>query len=242
MTTDNNTLAGMGAEVGYEGDEAMEPARVSGIFSLIFGLLSVVAFMGIPLLLLPVLAIVLGMIALRRCEGKPPLGTGAAKIGLVLAVGFGAFGAAIPWMKVSTLGAQARQYSLAYLNLIARGDDMLASELKKRYPNRLPPSMSLEDFYSSDPKRQSQIDSFRMMPINADIRRIGPDFAWQLDQPIRVDYVFGREQVEVVWRGPSEQERIQFFMEFQTDSEGVGQWHVETIQVYRDRVVAEKVL
>lgn len=242
MTTDNHSLAGIGAEIGYEGDEAVEPARVSGFFSLVFGLLSATAFMGIPLLIFPALAILLGWIALRRCDGKPPLGSGAAKIGLILGIGFGAFGVAVPWMKLVTLGAQGRQFSLEYLNLVANGDDMLALELRKRPPNRLPPTMSLEDFYGSNPKGQKQIAAFRAMPINADIRRIGPDFQWQLYQPVRVNYHFGREQVEVVWRGPTEQERFQFFMEYQIDSEGVGQWHVETFQVYRELIVAEKVL
>ena len=242
MPTDDHSLAGMGAEIGYEVDEAAEPARVSGIFSLIFGLLSVFAFMGIPLLILPILAILFGMLALRSCEGKPPLGTRAAKIGLVLAVGFGTFGIAVPWMRLSTLSAQAKQYSLEYLNLVAQGDDMLALELRKRPAMRLPASVSLEDYYGENPKGQKALAVFRGMPINTDIRRIGPEFSWELDQPIRVDYHFGREQVEVVWRGPSEEERFQFFLEFDFDSDGVGQWHVETFQVYRELVVAERVL
>ena len=242
MPADDHSLSGMGAEIGYEEDAATEPARISGFFALIFGLLSALAFMGIPLLILPVLGIVFGMIALRRCDGKPPLGTGAAKVGLILAVGFGVFGVAVPWMKVRTLGAQAKRYSLQYLNLVAREEDMLALELRKRPSMRLPDSMSLADFYESNPKGQKALAVFRQMPINTDIRRIGPDFPWQLDKPVRVDHHFGRQQVEVVWRGPSELERFQFFLEYQVDSEGVGQWHVETFQVYRELIVADKIL
>ncbi len=243
MTTESETaLAGLGAEPGFEADQPVESARVSGFAALVFGLLSVISFMGIPLLVLPLLAVVLGMFALRRCEGRAPLGTGAAKIGLILAVGFGACGVAVPYLRTLTLGGQAERFSLAYLNLIANGNDMLARELTRSYPNQLPATMSLEDYYASNPNAQRQLTVFHQLPLNVWIRQFGPDADWQLEQPVRVDYHFGREQVEVVWRQPNGDGRVQFFMEFQLGSDGVGQWHVETCQRFRELVVAETVL
>ncbi len=242
MTIDQKSLAGMGAEPGFDGEESVEPARVSGFVALILGLISPIAFLGTPLLLFPVLAFVFGMFALRRCEGPAPLGTGAAKIGLILAIGFGTFGFAVSKLKTVALHSQAERFSKEYINLIAAGDLFLARELQRSYPNRLPTSMSLQDYYESNPNAQAAMESFRILPLNEYIRKFGPNANWTLDQPIRSDYHFGREQVEVVWRDPEGIGQVQFFLEFQLDPQGVGQWHAETVQRFRERVVAERVL
>jgi hypothetical protein len=242
MTLEQPQLTGMGAEPGYESEQDVEPARVSGFVSLILGLVSAFAFMGTPLLLFPVLALVSGMFALRRCEGKPPLGTTAAKIGLILAVGFGVFGASLPLLKIKTVGDQAKEYSLEYLNLIANENYMLARELRKNPLGRLPSTISLQDFYDSNENAGAMLRIFAISPLNVAIRDIGPDADWQLARPVQVDYHFGREQVEVVWSDPAGEVDVQFFLELQFDPNGVGQWHVATVQELRERVVAEKVL
>ena len=242
MTTDKPSLIGMGTEPGFDADHAVEPARVSGFLALILGLISAISFMATPLLLFPVLAVVFGMFALRRCEGTAPLGTGAARLGLILAVGCGTFGYAVTKFKSDALHSQAERFSLEYINLIANGNFLLARELQKKYSYRLPPSMSLQDYYDSNPQAQSSLVTFENMPLNQYIRQFGPNANWTLEQPIRSDYHFGREHVEVVWRGPDGNERIQFLLEFQLDPQGVGQWHAETVQRFRDRIVAERIL
>ncbi len=242
MTTDKPSLIGMGAEPGFDGHETVQPARVSGFLALILGLISTITFLATPLLLFPILAVVFGMFALRRCEGTPPLGTGAAKLGLILAIGFGTFGYALAKFKSHALHSQAERFSMEYINLIANGNVSLARELQKSYSHRLPPSMSLQDYYDSNPQAQSSLETFRNTPLNQYIRQFGPNANWTLNQPIRSDYHFGREQVEVVWLGPDGNERIQFFLEFQLDPQGVGQWHAETVQRFRERIVAERVL
>lgn len=243
MTTENKTtLAGMGAETSYQAVQETEPARPSGFIALGLGVFSAVAFLGVPLLIIPVLAIITGLLALRRCDGNAPLGTGPAKLGLILAVGFGACGIAVPWLKVTTLGGQAERFSRDYLRLVARGDDYLAMELEKRPLSRLPATMSLSDYYQSNPGGQGKLEFFRIKTVNERIRQYGVDADWRLDRPVRLDYHFGREKAEVVWLEPSGKKRVQFFMEYQVDKEGIGQWHIETVQNYRERIVAERVL
>lgn len=242
MNSQDQTLAGMRAEVGYGEDEIVEPVRISGFLSLICGLLSVTTFMATPLLIFSVLAVVFGFVALRRHQGAVPPGTRVAKIGMVLAIGFAAFGIGVTQLKAMTLRTQAKQFSLDYLNLVARGDSMLARELNKSFAIRLPPTMSLADHYAANPKAAESLATFHYRPVHVDVRRIGPNADWKLLKPIRINYHYGREEADVVWVGPSGDEKVQFFLEFQFDPEGVGQWHVETIQGYRERVVAERVL
>lgn len=242
MNSDNQTLAGMGAEIGYQQDDDMQSVRVTGFLALILGLLSVTAFMGTPLLVFSVFGILFGAIALRRHQGAVPVGTSAAKIGMVLAIGFGAFGIALPRLKLMTLGSQAEQFSLDYLNLIARGDYMLANELKNRSSNRLPPTMSLADHYATRPEGNDILTLFHELPLHVEIRRVGPNADWQLHRPIRVRHRYGHEEADVVWFGPTGEPQVQFFLEYHVDPDGVGQWHVRTCQGYREKVVAAKVL
>jgi hypothetical protein len=170
------------------------------------------------------------------------LGTGAAKVGMTLAVCFGVFGYALPALKQATLGAQAERFSREYIELVALGEDMLARELQKSFAIRLPASMSLVEYYAANPQALEQLATFRSVPLNAAFRDFGPQANWTLDQPVRIEYHLGRQQAEVVWRDPNGEHRVQFFMVFQFDSQGVGQWHVETAQVYRERIIAEQIL
>ena len=242
MTSDTPSLTGLGAEAGYDDPDDVAPVRVSGFFALLFGVISVFSFMGRPLLAFPLLAVGLGFLALRATDGKPPVGVTAAKLGLILGIGFGAFGFALPWLKQQTLCTQAEEFSLQYLRLVGSGDDMLAQQLGKDFLNRLPDSMSLVDYYTQNPNAQQHLQLFQLTPLNRDLKSWGPDVDWKLAQPTRVEYHYGRQQAEVVWQGPPGTERVQFFMSFRFDADGVGQWYVETVQYYRERVVAEKVL
>jgi len=242
MTTDNKTtLVGMGAETGDQADQETEPARPSGFVSLVLGVFSAVAFMGIPLLIIPVFSIISGLIALRRCDGNAPLGTGSAKLGLILAVGFGVCGIAIPWLKATTLGGQAERFSRNYLHLIANGEDFRAMELERKSSARLTPSVSLADYYQSNPVGRKKWEIFRASKLNKHIRQYGIDADWRLDRPVRIDYHVGREKVEVVWLEPSGEKSLRFLMEYQVDREGVGQWFIEGVLEYREPIIAKRV-
>lgn len=237
-----STVSGLGSEVGFEAESLGEPTRVSGFLSVGLGLIGLFSFIGIPVLLFPLVGIVLGMIALRRCEGKRPLGTGAAKLGLLLCAGGAACGIAVPWLKAVTLGGQAEQFSRQYIELVAQGNDYLALELQKVPAARLPASASLRQHYELNPDNHGKLDRFRIHVVNRAIRDFGPGADWQLDRPVKIDYHFGREQVDVVWRPPSGDRKLQIFLEYVVDDNGIGQWHVDNVQWYRERLVAPRVL
>ena len=86
----------MHAETGFDQEDSAPPLRISGFICMILGALSIVSTLGQPLLVIPILAILCGLFALRRSGGQTPVGTRPAMIGIVLAVGFGACGLFLP--------------------------------------------------------------------------------------------------------------------------------------------------
>lgn len=246
MTTDtfDPTIPRMRAEAGFELDDSAPPLRVSGFICLLFGALSFLSILGQPMLVLPLVAIVFGVFALRRSSGRTPVGTRPAMLGMVLAVGFGSCGLFIPWMKTVTLGGQAEKFSRDYMEVVARGEDEFAMELRKDYVNRFPDTMSLKQHYSMSENSRRALEEFKAESLNATIRDRGPNAEWVLDRPIRVYYSYGREHAEVVWVDPTGDTtaKVQFFLEYRPDNNGNGQWHVDLVQSYRELIVAESIL
>ncbi len=233
----------MRAESGYEEIESVAPLRFSGFICLIVGLISVVAMLGLPALVVPFVAIVFGLIALRPSDHPKPVGTTAAKIGIFLAVTFGVCGYFLPWMKANTLGNQAEFYSRQYIGILANNHPEVAIELSKDFKNRFSESMPLDQFYDgSNDDRQRNLYEFRDNGANVLIRELGPDAEWLLDRPVEVYKKFGIERAEVVWKAAENDRKIHFFMQYLIDPNDVGQWHVERLQEYRELIVAESVL
>lgn len=243
-TFDSN-VPRMMAEAGFEQDDSAPPLRVSGFLCLLFGALSFLSTLGQPMLVLPLIAFVLGMFALRRSGGQKPVGTRPAMLGMILAAGFGACGLFIPWMKTMTLGPQAEKFSRDYIEVIARGEDEFAMELRKDYVNRLPSTMSLKQHYTMSEGAMRALEEFREDSFNDAIRNRGPNAEWVLDRPTRVYYSYGRQHAEVVWVDPTgdSKAKLQFYLEYRPDHKnGDGQWHVKVAQQYRELIVAESVL
>lgn len=246
MTTEtfDPTVPRMHAEAGFDQDDSAPPLRISGFICLLFGALSFFSTMGQPMLVFALIAIIFGLFALRRSGGQTPVGTRAAMFGMVLAVGFGACGLFIPWMRTMTLGRQAEKFSRDYLEVVARGQNEFALELRKDYVNRFPPTMSLQQHYNMTEAGSRTLEEFGDESVNRSIRKRGPNAEWVLDRPTRVYYSYGREHAEVVWVDPTgeSQAKIQFFLEYRPDKNGDGQWHVQVVQSYRELIVAESVL
>ena len=246
MTEDNLTTPtiGMQAEAGYESFESAAPLRVSGFLCLLFGLLSGLSLLGTPLLALPVVAFILGVIALRKSSGPTPVGTKAACVGLLLAAGFGACGYFVPWMKTRTLGHQAEQFARYYMQTVALGHDELAMELKKDYVNRMSTDMSLQEHYQSSEAAGEVLQVFKNNSVNKQLKSRGPDAEWVLAQPIRIYHQYNRDHAELVFMDPTGESalRIQIFMDYVIDSKGAGQWQMAAIQPLSRRIVAESIL
>jgi hypothetical protein len=233
----------MNAEAGYEESEQATPVRFAGFVCLLLGLISPVAMLGLPALVVPAVAAVFGLIALRPYRGEKPVGVTPAKIGLLLAILFASAGYFIVHMKTKTLGEQANFYTRQYIEVIARDYDEFAMELNKDFRNRFSDTMSLEDYYQQG--NQPAIDAlleFQDNGAHAIIRKVGPDADWVLDRPVRVFKSYGIDRAEVVWRSTKSGKLIQFFMHYLVDPDDVAQWHIEHVQEYRELIVAESTL
>lgn len=249
-----SSVPSMGAEGGFEEFEGAAPLRVTGFVSGLLGILSIFSIAGRPALILPVLAIILGIIALRPYGERKPVGRAAAFLGILLAVGFGSLGFCIPWFKSSTLGAQASYFSAQYIKLIQQDEAEYAFELSKSHVNRLPENLPLKVHYAeqaalkaaseeateeSDEITQLREDGFYEIILNA-----GPDANWVLDGSPRVYHRYRIDKADVTWKNLSDpsQNPIVIVMVHVIDSKtGRAEWRVESSYVKSARLVAEKV-
>ena len=247
MTSDlTDTVPQMGADRGYELDEqAAAPVRVSGFLCLLFGLLSALALLGRPLLLLPLAAVICGLVALRPAPGNKPVGTLPAKIGLVLAIGFGFCGFFLPWMKAQTLGSQAAYFARQYIGLVAQDEAEMAMELQRAYLDRHLGSMPLDEFYLRDQDRREALQEFRHGEAYRLIRRAGADADWQLVEPVRVYQEHGHEKASTLWTDGNGtlEAPVYVILAYRIDPEtGDGQWHVEGCRLKQELRFAKSVL
>lgn len=237
-----SNISGMGAEAGFEPDEISTPFRFSGIVSLILGLLSWTVIVGVAAAPVAIGAIIFGLIALRPSRDGTPAGLVPARIGIILGVFFGLCGATLPLLKTYTLGSQADHFARRYIDVINAGRDVYAAELNKDYRNRFESSMPLEDYYESLEQPEGGQEPPAGSAANDLIRTEGPDATWLIDRPIRVYHQYHIDKAEVVYRSKVSGAKLQFFMECLIDSNDVAQWHVATVQPYRELIIAESVL
>lgn len=239
------TTPRMGAETGYELDDSQTPVRFSGFVCLLLGFLSAAALLGRPLLLVPFAALVFGLIALRPSIQGVPIGTLAAKIGLVLATGFAACGFFLPWAKQQTLGEQAEVFGKEFFALVGKGEWELVSELQKSYRSRFLPTMPIKEFYSQNADASRALTE--MLDNNGlllDIRDRAETSDWEL-YSTRVFTRWGRQMVDTLWvdRNGDPDQKLQVELEYEVDKQfDRGEWHVTLFQIQRERLVAESVL
>jgi hypothetical protein len=236
-----NEIGGMGAEAGFEGDDIATPLRFSGFLSLLLGLLSWVSILAIGAMVIPLLALLFGLIALRPSRFGKPVGTLPAKFGICLAVGLGMCGYLVPVFKTQSLGEQAKTFALDYIDVVNAGYDTLAIELKKEKRNRFSKEMPLDDHYDGSEQATEVLSEFKSDGGNAMILGGGPDANWVLDRPVHVFRQYGVDRAHLVFRD-QRGSLLWFFMNYKVDSNDVGQWHVERVQPYRELIVAESVL
>lgn len=130
------------------------------------------------------------------------------------------------------------------MEVVARGHDEVAMELRKDHVNRFSTSMSLGELYATNDRARESLLELHEDASSSTLRRLGPDARWVLDRPVRVYYSYGKEHAEVIWMDPTGETstKIQMFLDYRIDRNGDGQWNVDVAQPYRERIVAESVL
>ena len=261
MTTESTTPRTLGtvmsSEAGFEPETNDSELRISGFIALLLAVLSGFAIVAIPMVGFAIAAILFGMFALRKsATSSPPVGTTAARIAIVLAVLFGAWGTARYSMKVYTLGSQAEYFARQFIRVASSGNDIYASELQKSYVNRFLKTMPLEKHYEQQrlerERMAAESEEMRAMieqeeddTTVEDLRKYPVDHPWELDRPVRIYHHYGRQMAEVVLSdgAPKHPYRLRIIMEYLVHKDrGTSEWYVETCLPYRERIVAESVL
>ncbi len=222
----------MSAEGEMEVLAESRPIRVSGFIALFLGLLSFVAVLGAPMIVVPVLAALIALFALRPYAGLRPAGYTAASIGLFAAVLFAVWGVTQRHWREQVLAQQAAQFASNWLDLIAQGDLELAVELQVHPSRRQAASMALSEYYSISEEGQRGMSAFREMEPAEDLIRAGNQVRWQLAQPPLVYRERNRELVRTHWKDQSGSlaQPLQVTLEyFPADDTQAAQWKIDSI-------------
>ncbi len=145
-------------------DDRTAPYRaVSGlaVLALVLGILSAAAVVGPILWFIPLLAVIMALVAMRRIHVSQDLaGWNVAFLGLLLAL---LFGIAAPARTVSRqywLSSRAEEFSDQFLKYLQQNNPHVAHQLKERAGVRKPLTDTLSDAYKQDPVSQKNLDQF----------------------------------------------------------------------------------
>lgn len=240
----------MGTESGYAVDEQPSPIRATGFLSAFFGLTSGFCLLGRPLLFLPVLAILFGLIALRKCDFGVPVGTFAAKAGLFFAVLFGSAGLAYPLFAHRLVGAEAEQFARDFIGIVSRGDYQMGIELMNPVVERLPREMSLVDHYAplraaADPSAEfpNVVATYDAQSGIFDLVELGPDVEVYGTRRTRLYSRFGKPKVDTYWNNDVDPFRSDLVVTLSYEpnprDETKREWFVDDVHFDEDNPVAE---
>jgi len=210
---DERPVPRLGAEHSFEAvaDQQVPSLRWTGIAAVFFGCISFTAVVAWQMLVIPVVAIVLGVIALRPHRGPKPVGTRPAVLGLMLACGFGACGLMLPWLKHNYMASEAVHFSRQFLQLVSAGDLPFVMEMHRSPNQRQMPETDLDDYYqrldrtSFDRSIAGFADFVQQTEAGAfsEIRQYGDSLEWELARPPEFYQKYSTERALTVWRDRS---------------------------------------
>ena len=230
----------MGDEGTFQLVEDARPLRVGGFIALLAGILSGLAYFGIPLWVIPGLGVAFGLAAVRSYEGPKPVGYNAGLIGLFLSLALGTVGVTVWVSHRNQIARHAEHYAKAYLNTVAM--DYPEAVMQLRLPPGSRTEAPLRPFYASDPERAQAVVNAHNDPTLGDLYKIGHSLDWKTSRPTRIDQGFhDQENVEVVLVDPSGEFRkeMQVQMQFYRSRDGKLKWYVTNCQAYRELIVAK---
>ena len=176
------------------------PFRPSSIVALLLGGISFAAIFSPRLLLLPVVAIAVGLFALRpvRRGGVKPTGRGVAGVGIALALFFGSWSFAYFETRRAELTATTVPFALNWLDMIGRGGKEAAFELTKHVGNRLMADVSPKEFYHRAGAREFvEFDAFQTGTVVSAISNAATKPKWKFVRTSGI-HPYGNEEFVVL--------------------------------------------
>ncbi len=183
--------------------EEPRPIRLSGFVGFGLGLLSFTALFGAPMVIVPVLAALAAIYALRPYQGERPVGLTVATIGLFAAVLFGVWGVTYRHLRNQTMAEQAVQFASDWLDLLAQGDIELAVELRAHPSRRQSETMPLDEYYLQSEDGRRTMSEFRENEVVREVIQAGDRVRWELAAAPRIYTLNGRDLADTIWRDQS---------------------------------------
>ncbi|MCC7083821.1 MAG: DUF4190 domain-containing protein [Pirellulales bacterium] len=144
-------------------DGTIQYRAVSGlaILALALGIASAAAMVGPVLWLVPLLAIITALVAMRRISASEELtGWYIALLGLLLAILFGVAAPARTLSRQYWLACRAEAFSGKFLEFLQHDKPYAAHQLRERSGVRKPLNEALPEAYNNDPESQKSFAKF----------------------------------------------------------------------------------
>ena len=159
-------------------DEIVAYRGVSGlaVLGLIAGLLSPLAMLQFSFWVIPPIALVLNLLALRQIHARAPelIGRKAAAVGLFLAVAC-AFAAAVDYAVYTRLvGQEARQFAGQWFEAVRRGECHKVHQMTVIPKSRKPLDDNLWDYYRANAALRKQLQTFVGQQAVRTLLALGP--------------------------------------------------------------------
>ena len=218
-----------------------QPVRITGFLSLVLGLVGAVSLIGQSLVIFPIVAAALGLLAMRPyASTKRPIGYLAGAIGLFAGVLFGVWGVTERSLRDRTLSTQAEAFAGEWLTLVSHGDWTLACELQVPPARRHPKSMDLADYYANSEEGKRTVEMLKSQEVVAAMMKAGGGVRWRPVGTPEVYSYLGRQLTATIWEDATKtyQSKIRVEMHYTPPADGKpAQWtvdqvlpHVEPIQ------------
>ena len=247
----------MSAETEFEDNLDKAPLRVTGFISVLCAVLGGFCLVAIQMIAFVIAAIFFGLLALRKSDSQlKPVGSGAAKFGILLAIFFGACGLGLIYFQQQTLGRQADYFAREYIKLALQGNAPYAGELHKDYRRRFVLSMPIELSYEREKakREQQRIEAGgeteeTELPGESSIEilsNVSPDAEWVAHRPVRLFHRYGHHLAEVYLTAEQKNGKpikIVISMEYMIHKDrGSIEWMVDSLGHHRSQIVAESIL
>lgn len=154
---------------------------VAAILALVLGVASSLALAYWLLLIVPAMAIVVAIVALRQIqtEGSNLTGRGLALTGLALALIFGIWAPTRLASRDQHLYSQAQGYADEWFDLIHHGKLYDAHQLTLHEAERQPPGTTLENFYEKSSEALQKYDRFYKEGVLKNLLPLGDQVTYE---------------------------------------------------------------
>lgn len=219
-----------------------QPVRVTGFLSLLLGLVGAVSLLGQSLVIIPVVAAALGLLAMRPYASvNRPIGYFAGAIGLFAGVLFGVWGVTERSLRDRQLSTQAEAFAGEWLSLVSQGDWTLACELQVPPARRHPKSMDLADYYANSEEGQRTVEMLKGQEVVAAMIQAGGGVRWRPIGKAEVYAHLGRQLTATLWEDATKtyKSEIRVEMHYTPPADGKpAQWTVDQVVPHVETITA----